>query len=204
MATTSDGESTTISFSNKARNGWLRTYPWPPPWKRPNGDQAHRIRSSCSEAPSYGQTYWAVSSDARRVTPPTLPELSDSAVENCHFCGRLKEIFLDQYGERSWWQDSDSWLQFWVQYEWEGCKEASGTRKYIFDAMAVLVQHPEAYPDRSDAFRFAVGAMPGNLACPDEIFIQLTICLQERVESGSSLKMIPWIQKAQCLNEILI
>lgn len=171
MATTSDGESTTISFSNKARNEWLKTYPWPPPWKIPNSDRAHRIRTSCSETPSYGQTYWAVSSDARRVTPPTLPELSGSGNHKCHFCSRLKEIFLDQYSERFWWQDSDSWLQFWVQYEWEGYKEASGTRKYIFGAMAVLVQHPEDYADRSDAFRFAVGAMPGNLACLDEICV---------------------------------
>ncbi|OJD28904.1 heterokaryon incompatibility protein [Diplodia corticola] len=169
-----DKEAPVLDLSGFAPQQWTR--------EDQKGLRHSRVRKR-SETDEFGWTHhgfgpfekWrlrgtcAGNNHERSATPPTLPELAGSADQNCLFCSRLTELFYEQYGEKSWWNLSDSRLRFSMQYEWEELRieikkvgeEMTVHYREMLDCLAVIVFRPEQYGE-VDVYEFEVGAKPGN------------------------------------------
>lgn len=104
------------------------------------------------------------------VTPPSMLEVSESAVGPCRMCSTLRALFVEEYAERSWWNKPGSTLYFTIQYDrsedrpfldGEGETTILPTTQSL-DGLAVVVVVPHLRPDHVDVYQFDVVAMPGE------------------------------------------
>lgn len=102
----------------------------------------------------------------RLVTLPGMLELSIlSAAGTCRLCSRLKVLFIEQYGERSWWNEHASTLRFIMRYEWGKHGEATHhqSKRARLDRLAVSVIHPgHKANDVADVYLFDIAAWSGT------------------------------------------
>lgn len=135
-------------------SGWSRTQSPPGPY-----NPARRYRRFCA-----GDRY------ERLVTLPSMPEISTSAVGACCFCSRLRALFIDQYAEKSWWNEDGSTLSFTIQYEWTQHRIISDAEdettmpppNQSLKGLAVIVNCPDRDSSWVDVYQFDVVAWPGT------------------------------------------
>ncbi|KAF7935961.1 uncharacterized protein EAE98_002181 [Botrytis deweyae] len=129
----------------------------------------------------------------RTVTPPNLPELSDSFP--CKFCLALKISLLDRYGDCLWWKNPSQPLQIEGRYQWYSPPETRKADKgpyFRLRALSITYSHPEMentyHQTKPD--KFPIMAEPGR--CRDWLHIERTpIALQ----GPTSEKVMPLIKK---------
>ncbi|TGO43020.1 hypothetical protein BHYA_0004g01470 [Botrytis hyacinthi] len=127
----------------------------------------------------------------RAVTPPNLPELSDSFP--CKFCLALKRSLLDRYGDWLWWKESFSPLRIEGRYQWYSPPKTRRTDKgphFRLSALAITYSHPEMETtyDQTAPDKFPVMAEPGR--CRDWLHIE-----QTPIEGSPSEKVLRLIKK---------
>ncbi|KAF2146948.1 uncharacterized protein K452DRAFT_304849 [Aplosporella prunicola CBS 121167] len=118
--------------------------------------------------PDHNKRLCCVSNNLQRcVTPPAMPEFSTPAAEGCVFCSRLKQLFNEEYKEDFWWENPDSKLYFWIQYEWTEHHSKRKKKYNSFNCLTVMVYRPELEEGCVDTYEFTVCAWPGNSTNPN-------------------------------------
>ncbi|KAF7928356.1 hypothetical protein BELL_0020g00380 [Botrytis elliptica] len=129
----------------------------------------------------------------RTVTPPNLPELSDSFA--CKLCLVLKRSLLDRYGDCLWWKNPSQPLQIEGRYQWYSPPETRKADKgphFRLSALAITYSHPEMEETyhQTKPDKFPIMAEPGR--CRDWLHIERApIALQ----GPASEKFMPLIKK---------
>ncbi|KAL1641889.1 hypothetical protein SLS58_005724 [Diplodia intermedia] len=75
----------------------------------------------------------------------------------------LKQLFLEEYQQKPWWQAPSSIIRFRIRYGWDGRRSKQDLPQYDLRALAVIIRHPGNNEDMAEMFQFAVGALPAML-----------------------------------------
>ncbi|KAM0140413.1 hypothetical protein ACHAP3_002717 [Botrytis cinerea] len=133
----------------------------------------------------------------RAVTPPNLPELSDSFA--CKLCLALKRSLLERYGSCLWWKEPFPPLQIEGRYQWYSPRNTRKTDKgphFRLSALAITYSHPkmkntygQTKPDK-----FPVMAEPGR--CRDWLHIERNPIALQGSTSEKVMRLIKkWIKE---------
>ncbi|TGO24233.1 hypothetical protein BPAE_0108g00260 [Botrytis paeoniae] len=112
----------------------------------------------------------------RKVTPPNLPEFSDSFP--CKFCLALKRSLLDRYSDCIWWKEPSPPLQIEGRYQWYSPPKTRRTDKgphFRLSALAITYSHPEMEKtyDQTAPDKFPVMAEHALQGPPSEKVLRL-------------------------------